>query len=57
MAPINTAGASVTALYKYYHSDRTKFYPAVSTATAYADEFFAVTVHSGFGAHSDETYF
>jgi hypothetical protein len=53
MAPINTAAASVTALFKYYHSDRTKFYPAVSTANAYADDFFAVTIHSDNVANSN----
>lgn len=39
-----TCCAAVTALYKYYHTDRSKFLTAVSTATEYPDEFFAVAL-------------
>ena len=36
MAPIATSETTVTALFKYYHSDRSRFYPAIDSATAYA---------------------
>lgn len=53
MAVLNDASASITALFKYYHSDRSRFYPAISTATAYADEFFAVTIHTDYITNSN----
>ncbi len=53
MAPIATSATSVTALYKFYHSDKTNFYTAVATATTYADEFYAVTVHSDYMTNSN----
>jgi len=53
MAPIATSETTITALYKYYHSDRSKFVPAINSASEYADEFFAVTVHSDYVANSN----
>ena len=52
MAPIATSATSVTALYKYYHSDRSEFYPIVTAALHYPDEFYAVTVHSDYITNS-----
>ena len=46
MAPINEMSAPVTALFKFYHTDTSKFLTAVATATQYPHDFFAVTVHS-----------
>lgn len=46
MGAINDSSAAVTALTKFYHTDETKFYPSVSSASEYGDEFFAITTHS-----------
>ncbi len=47
MGAINETCADVTALYKFYHTNREKFYPAVAGATEQPDEFYAVTLATG----------
>src|SRR4030042_6224545 len=51
MAQIGNYCASVTALYKYYHTDLTKFLDTAGNTsqqamTEYPHEFYAVTMHS-----------
>lgn len=45
--PINAACASVTAMYKFYHTDPSDFYPSATAATEQKDEFYAVTQITG----------
>lgn len=49
MASINPSSARVTALYKFYHTDQSKFYPCASTTDEYAHEIYAATRHSAYG--------
>lgn len=43
MGVLNEQSAAITALYKYYHSDTSRFLPTVATATEYPHEIYAVT--------------
>ena len=52
MGSINPSSARITALYKYYHTDRTKFFSAASTMDEYPDEIYAVTEHSAYRSGS-----
>jgi hypothetical protein len=49
MASINPSSARVTALYKYYHTDQSKFYPVINSADEYPHELYAATRHSAYG--------
>lgn len=46
MAAINDMCASVTSMFKFYHTDVSRFLTAVATATEYPHDFFAVTMHT-----------
>lgn len=46
MTAINNASAAVTALYKFYQTNDTKFYSATSTAGQFPDEIFAATLNA-----------
>lgn len=43
MGAINRRSATITALYKYYHSDVSRFKPELITAKEYPHEIYAVT--------------
>jgi len=46
MGVINDSSADVTSLFKFYHTDTSKFYPEASGASEYVDTLFAVTGHT-----------
>lgn len=46
MTAINVMCSNVTAMYKFYHTNKSRFLTAVSTTTEYPHDFFAVTVHT-----------
>jgi len=47
MGSINDASAAISAMFKFYHSDRTKFYPTAAAAVEMSDEMYAATISTG----------
>jgi hypothetical protein len=55
MAIVTDMSGAITALYKFYHADRTRFYPTVDSAGEYPDEMYAVTLAPNSAANTAQS--